>query len=174
MSEPENDDELQFDDGDNEHLDPDYNANNENQKSPDGSPKTKKPRQKQKSYKKKVERQWNDTDITNLIKEIETRRLLWDVGAPEYKLPKESLWQEVADTVSASVNDCKAKWGNLRVSFNSNLNKYRKKKSGQGTDESYTVTWKFFKAMMFLEASKLSQSTQSTSSMPLVKLFNQI
>lgn len=42
------------------------------------------------------------------------------------------------------------------------------KKSGQGTDESYTVTWKFFTAMMFLEATKVGQSTQSTSSMPLV------
>lgn len=83
-------------------------------------------------------------------------------------MPKEAVWVQVAEVVSAHVNECKAKWGNLRTTFNSNLAKYRSKKSGQGADDSYTVTWKFFKAMLFLEASKVGQSTQSITSMPLV------
>lgn len=131
----------------------------------------KKTRPKQKSYKKKVERTWTDADIFSLIKEIEAQRTLWDFSTPEYKMPKETVWEEVAAAVSAQVNDCKAKWGNLRTTFNSNLAKYRKKKSGQSADDSFTVSWKFFKAMMFLEASKVSQSTQSTSSMQLVTLL---
>lgn len=130
--------------------------------------KGKRARGKQKSYKKKVERQWTDDEILSLIKAIESQRALWDFSCPEYKLQKETVWEQVADTVSSTVNDCKAKWGNLRTTFNNNLTKYRAKKSGQGAEESYTVAWKFFTSMMFLEASKVSQSTQSTSSMELV------
>lgn len=166
----DNDDEIL--EGDNEVTDPNYDPNeNTESHSPASNQAGKKPKvtkQKQKSYKKKVESTWTDDEIYKLIKEIEAQRVLWDMGTPEYKLPKDTVWQQVADIVSASVNDCKGKWGNLRTTFNSNLSKYRKTKSGQGTDESCPITWKFFKAMMFLEANKVSQSTQSTSSMTLV------
>lgn len=162
-------------DGDNELTDPNYNPDeNSESRSLTGNQAAKKPkvsRPKQKSYKKKVERTWTDDEIYRLIKEIEAQPVLWDMGIPEYKLPKDTVWQQVADVISASVNDCKGKWGNLRTTFNTNLSKYRKTKSGQGTDESCPITWKFFKAMMFLEASKVSQSTQSTSSMTLVTIL---
>lgn len=136
--------------------------------SPTGSQVAKKPKSKQKSYRKRVETAWSHENILKLIQEVEIRRSLWDAGCAEYKLPKESLWQEVADAIPASINDCKGKWTNLRTSFNSNLDKYRKKKSGQGTDESISISWKYFKPMIFLETNKVRQSTQSTTSMELV------
>lgn len=160
----EEQDEIEVNDDGNDSDDPDdltFDVNN-----PTGK-KVKRTRT-QKSYKKKVEHKWTDDEIFNLIKAVEPQRSLWDFSSPEYKLPKDLVWEQVANAVSAEVNDCKAKWGNLRVTFNSNMNKYRAKKSGQSVDESYTVGWKFFKSMMFLEASKVSQSTKSTSSMELV------
>ncbi|XP_046805742.1 uncharacterized protein LOC111685068 isoform X1 [Lucilia cuprina] len=127
----------------------------------------KKKRPKQKSYRKKVESVWTHDNIIRLIEEVEARRCLWDAGCPEYKLPKDMLWQEVADSVNMSFNDCKGKWANLRTTFNCNLEKLRKKKSGQRTDESFQIVWKYFKPVLFLEAAKVRQSTQSISSLQL-------
>lgn len=95
--------------------------------SPTKSKPAKKPKI-QKSYRKKVESEWSQEQILKLIQEIETRRSLWDAGCAEYKLPKEALWQEVADAIHITLNDCKGEWSNLRITFNSNLDKYRKKK----------------------------------------------
>lgn len=136
--------------------------------SPNDSPVEKKAKVKQKSYRKKVETAWSREKILKLIEEVEARRILWDAGCAEYKLPKDIVWQEVADTIPTSFNDCKGKWANLRTTFNSNLEKLRKKKSGQGTDEQMQISWKYFKPMMFLETTKVRQSTQSTTSMQLV------
>lgn len=123
-----------------------------------------------KQYRSKIQTTWNDDDIANLIKAVENHPGLRDKGLPEYKLPKLSSWQEVADIMkNYSVHDCKTKWNNLRVTFNTKKNEYRQKKSGQGTDESSKIVWKFFKLMLFLEASDVRQSTESTSSMTLVK-----
>lgn len=149
----------------------DYERDDIRSKKGGNKTKTRKARPKQKSYKRKVERSWTEEEILNLIKEVEMHPALWDFSCPEYKLPKDAVWQDVANILSASMDDCKGKWGNLRTTFNYNLAKYRKKKSGQGSDEIVTVSWKFFKSMMFLEASKVSQSTQSTSSLQLVILF---
>lgn len=136
--------------------------------SPTDSNAGKKP--KQKSYRKKVETVWPDENITKLINEVEVRRSLWDAGCAEYKLPKDILWQEVSDAIPVSINDCKGKWSNLRTTFNYNLEKLRRKKSGQGADEHFQITWRYFKPMMFLERTKVCQATQSTSSMELVSI----
>lgn len=127
---------------------------------------------KKKNYRKKVETSWSHEHILKLIEEVESRRSLWDIGCAEYKQHKDFVWQEVADSISVILNDCKAKWINLRTTFNCNVNKCQKKKSGQGTDELVSITWKYFKPMMFLENNKIRQSTQSTSSMPPVKIFS--
>lgn len=155
-------------DNDNEENDPSFHLTRSSNKKQDPKNTTK---PKQKSYRKKVERQWTDDEISKLIDAVQLRRALWDFSDPKYRFGKDVVWQEVADALSADMNECKAKWTNLRISFNNCLTKYRKRKSGQGTDESYTVTWKFFDTMMFLEASKVSQSTSSTSNMTLVALF---
>lgn len=125
---------------------------------------------KQKNYHKKVQADWTHENILQLIQEVEPRRTLWDMGSAEYKLPKMSLWQEIADAMGRSSDDCIAKWRHLRTSFYNKISTYRKTKSGQGTDESITITWKYFRPMMFLEANDVRQSTQSTPSMQLVNI----
>lgn len=120
---------------------------------------------------RKVKHDWTDEQILRLITAVQERPSLWDAGATEYKLPKNDIWQEVADICgNFTRDDAKIKWGNLRVIFKQNMTKHRKKKSGQGTNESTAVVWRFFKAMLFLEAGDVNQSTQSTSSFKLVFL----
>lgn len=122
----------------------------------------KKPRTKQKSYRKKVESNWSHESTIKLIGEVKKRRCLWDIGCEEYKLPKESVWQEVADAIPTSFNNCKGKWANLRTTFKSNLHKLRRKKPNQGGSEQQSdVHWRYFKPMMFLETIKVRQSTST-------------
>lgn len=117
----------------------------------------------------KVQSDWSPENISKLIKAVEERRMLWDKDMPEYKLPTVSAWQEIVDVIgNYTPAECKAKWNNLRVTFNRSMGKFRSTKSGQGTDETKQITWQFFKSMLFLEASNVRQSTESASSMPLV------
>ncbi|XP_065361480.1 uncharacterized protein LOC135955107 [Calliphora vicina] len=133
--------------------------------SPKQSDAAKKTRRKKKSYRKKVESVWTHKDIMKLIEEVKGRRSLWDVGCAEYKLPKENLWQEVADSIPVSINDCKGKWANIRITFNRNLQKLQRKESGQGADEEFQIAWRYFKPMMFLETTKIRHDTESISTM---------
>lgn len=127
---------------------------------------------KKKSYKKKVESEWSQEDSYKLIKEVEARRVLWDAGCEEYRLPKPDEWQEIANALGRdSVNDCKGKWTNLRTTFKRKVAEIRIKKSGQGTDESYKTNWPYFKMMQFLEVNDELQATVSISSMQLVSYF---
>lgn len=130
----------------------------------------KKARIKQKSYRKKVESDWSHENTIKLIAEVKKRRCLWDTGCEAYKLPKENVWQEVADAIPTSFNDCKGKWANLRTTFNSNLHKLRKKQSDHGTDEEPDIHWRYFKPMLFLETIKAPKTMQSSSSTQLVRI----
>lgn len=87
------------------------------------SQRTKKPK---KTYKAKVQGVWDDDEIFKLIKAVEVRRILWDSGAAEYKLPKANVWQEVTDIMEHyTMEVCKPKWANLRITFKATYNKYR-------------------------------------------------
>lgn len=127
-------------------------------------------KRKQKSYKKKVQKDWGHEEILLLIKEIEARTALWDMSSADYKTPKDSIWKEVADKLERDQDDCKGKWTNLRITFKNNMAKYRAKKSGQGTDDSIEITWRYFRSMLFLEANDIGLSAESTTSMPLVNI----
>lgn len=125
-----------------------------------------------KQSRPKVQSDWSPEQVTKLIEAVEERRVLWDKSLEEYKHPSLSAWEGVAETIAHGTPDeCKAKWTNLRITFNINLAKYRSKKSGQGTDENFKITWKHFQSMLFLEAADVHQSTESTSSLSLVIIY---
>lgn len=124
---------------------------------------------------RKVTYSWSEEEIFRLISSVEQHRGLWDVSAAEYKLSKLDAWRIVADELAINGVDsteAKMKWLSLRTTFMTNLAALRKKKSGQGANESHNVSWKFFKSMMFLEANNLEQSTSSTSTLHLVILIS--
>lgn len=120
---------------------------------------------------KKVEAAWNDDVTFVLIAAVEKRPVIWDFGSYEYKTSKTDAWLEVAEVLEGKFEweECKAKWSNLRISFNTNLAKSRKTKSGQGTADN-TVQWRFFKAMYFIANNDARQSTASTSNLIIVSL----
>ena len=45
--------------------------------------------------RRKIQHQWTDAQIFQLITAVEKRRCLWDLGSPEYKLAKLDGWREV-------------------------------------------------------------------------------
>lgn len=122
---------------------------------PDNQNKPKRSR----SYRKKVDRLWSNSEIFRLIREVEKRSILWNIGSDEYKMPKDHDWQEVANSIPALVNECKGKWTNLRISFNHYLKKYKHERSGCVDNHGGKVTWRFFKPLLFLDTGKVSQSS---------------
>lgn len=131
-----------------------------------------KPKQKTNTVKERKQKHlWNDTETLNLISLVEQHGALWDYNSAEYKMSRKDSWSGVVDALGIAdvdVEEAKLKWANLKLTFNSNMAKYRKKKSGQGADETAKVVWRFFKPMFFLEANNVKKSTQSTSSFILV------
>lgn len=125
---------------------------------------------RKKSHRRRVERLWSTTDIMTLIREVEARSILWYIGSDEYKLPKEHVWQEVADTIPASIDQCKGKWTNLRISFNTYVKKYRLERTFEGPNQAGKTIWKFFEPMRFLETYKANQSIDSSSNY-IVSIF---
>lgn len=136
---------------------------------PSGKTKTRRTR-KSTAGARKIQHEWTPAQIVTLIAAVEKRRMLWDFGSEEYKLSKVDSWREVCDELGFEIdsNEVKTKWSSLRVTFKTNLANLRKKKSGQSADDSSTVSWRYFKQMLFLEANDANQSTQSTSTMELV------
>lgn len=110
----------------------------------------KKPR---KQKKPKVTIEWSDDEKFQLIKAVEGRPCLWNQGLAEYNRSKVKAWEGVVwdmNRPDVKKRDCKALWSILSESFKKITAKHRTQKSGQGTDESCTSDWKFFKSMQFL------------------------
>lgn len=132
---------------------------------------------KNKSSKKKIEKTWSDNVIFSLISAVEQRRCLYAASESDYMLSKADAWLEVSQAIGEdgkySVDDCKTKWNILRIVFKRNLNSLRKKKSGSGAGDVSTVQWKFFKAMLFVEAAELQKATESVSNLQLV-IINEV
>lgn len=55
--------------------------------------------------------------------------------------------------------ECRTKWQNLRVTFNTNLTKLHKIRSGQISVKSVRVYWRFFDEMQFVLKGSSQQST---------------
>lgn len=61
--------------------------------------------------------------------------------------------------------ECKKQWLSLRVQFNKNCTRHESsKKSGTGTDEVFTPSWKFFDGMLFTRESLEVDASSSTLS----------
>lgn len=123
--------------------------------------------------KKKIEKSWPDDAVTfKLIGAVEQHRCLYDASENEYMLSKTDAWLEVSQALEEhgdySPEDCKTKWNNLRIVFKRNMNTLRSEKSGSGAGDVSTVQWRFFQAMLFVEAAELQKSTASVSNLPLV------
>lgn len=122
---------------------------------------------------RKIEVEWNDEKVKSLISAVEAEPVLWDASLKDYKnkLIRDSTWQSISECMFAKeieASDLNTKWQNLRCQFKDHLNKFRKKKSGQGTDENYVIRWKHYEQMKFLlsgDGNEVMETTSNISSM---------
>ena len=107
---------------------------------------------------------WTDDKISKLIELCEVRSCIWDIDSADYhnRDMKSRAFQEIADELGMEKSDCQGKWKNLRSQFGRERNNLRKTKSGQGTDELYKCTWRYFDALSFLSATFIAGKSADT------------
>lgn len=91
---------------------------------------------------------WTDERVKVLIASVEAEPMLWNATLKDYrnKIKRDSVWKAIAEIDfenEISARELNTKWQNLRCQYKEHVNKIKKKKSGQGTDENYAVRWKF-------------------------------
>lgn len=114
--------------------------------------------------------EWTDEKIVSLIGAVEQEPQLWDASLEEYrnKVTRDAAWKSISEIVfenSIAPEELNKKWQGLRVQFKTEYNKVQKKKSGQGTDENFTVRWRHYEQMKFLLSGDGSVAVETTSNL---------
>lgn len=126
------------------------------------------PEKKRKS--RKITTDWTDEKVAALIGSVEDEPVLWNATLQEYrnKIKRDSAWKNMSEVVFENAigpSELNTKWQSLRCQYKDQLNRAIKKKSGQGTDENYTVRWKHYEQMKFLDSGDGSETTETTSNL---------
>jgi len=103
---------------------------------------------KSKCQKKK----WDEATTNILIDLLEERPCLWDIFHNEYtkRDKREVAYTEIEDRIEFDIKEIKTKVHNLRAQLGRELNKVRKTKSGQSTNERYKSSWVYWERLQFL------------------------
>lgn len=114
--------------------------------------------------------EWTDEKIVSLIGAVEQEPQLWVASLEEYrnKVTRDAAWKSISEIVfenSITPEELNKKWQGLRVQFKTEYNKVQKKKSGQGTDENFTVRWRHYEQMKFLLSGDGSVAVETTSNL---------
>ncbi|XP_049306208.1 uncharacterized protein LOC125776711 [Bactrocera dorsalis] len=120
------------------------------------------PDKKRKRFK--VTMAWSSEDVFNLIEIMEKHPCLWEYSSSDYKnrQKRENAWREVAANCHGrSVDECKAKWANVKTAYNNTKNKLQAK-SGQSASSSQPH-WQFWTAMQFYHNHDKEKTTSSVS-----------
>lgn len=78
---------------------------------------------------------FSSTDEERLIELIKSKEYMYNVSHSDYKdrLKKNKAWEEIAKTLSKSVEDCKKKWKNIKDQFDRTK---KKQPTGSGASSS--------------------------------------
>lgn len=95
--------------------------------------------------------EWSRLDIYKLIREYQSRPLLWDTEDENYKcrFKKTHALSEIAETIGIDQLECEKKLRNLVSQFHREVKKMKETKH-------YHSKWFAFETMMFLEDRKKS------------------
>ena len=119
------------------------------------------------SLESKEEEKWTDEDIEMLINFYKENPLLWDISLQEYRNrdSRRLAFKKLSELLNKTEEECKKQWHSLRVQFNKNCTRHESsKKSGSGTDEVFTPSWKFYDIMLFTKESLEVDASSSTLS----------
>lgn len=141
--------------------------------------------------------EWVSENVFRLLDLFEQRPCLWLIKNPDYhkQTLREAAYKEIAEALSAPftglfffhwslcissqkvnlskgfgflVKAVKDKIHNLRVQFNRELNKERQtRRTGDGTEDTYTSSWAYFERMQFLRDSCTARDSISNLPSPL-------
>nr|XP_022904554.1 uncharacterized protein LOC111416692 [Onthophagus taurus]XP_022913138.1 uncharacterized protein LOC111423979 [Onthophagus taurus] len=104
-------------------------------------------------------------DSEALIAAVREQRLLWDKKHKHYRnrLLIQRSWKNVAEALECTADDVKKKWKNLRDSYNRELKKVEKPRSGSDADQNgqYQGDWPHFESMQFLKTILKPRKTTS-------------
>lgn len=107
---------------------------------------------------------WTTEDTLTLISAVESHPCVWEYSSPEYKdrQKRDSAWRNIAESFgSRNVEECKAKWANIKTAYNSVKKKVTSTKSGQGVSEK--PHWPFWSAMSFYFRHDCAKTTESVT-----------
>ena len=112
----------------------------------------------------KTKTRWIDAQISKLIDLCEERYCIWDITHMNYRHRemKSQAFQEIADELGIEKADCQDKWNTLRGQFRREQHSINHTRSGQGADEAYKCTWKFYEALSFLTPTLTPISSSDT------------
>ncbi|XP_005181880.2 uncharacterized protein LOC109613149 [Musca domestica] len=133
--------------------------------SPDQQPETPVPKKRKKPS---VICSWTYTAIQELIQAVEQHPCVWQYSSTEYKdrNKREQAWREIEKMCTGhTVEDCKAKWCNIKTAFQ-NVKKKLKSKSGQGA-ENTIPHWPHWSAMQFYNDHSVSKMSSTVSTLDL-------
>ncbi|XP_031637850.1 uncharacterized protein LOC116350247 [Contarinia nasturtii] len=113
--------------------------------------------------KRKVNRQWQKSEVRTLIEQLEAQPDLWDPSRPNYQNRniKQKLLQEMAISLNVTSQEISSKLHSLRTQFNRECSREKKQKSGSGGDEIYISKWEYMSSLHFLKVGSVSGETFS-------------
>ena len=96
---------------------------------------------------------WSNGDIEHLIDLFEEKKSLWDAYYKAYhnREKRERAINEISETLHITAADVKCKLLALRSQLGRENAKVHKTKSGQGRDELYIPSWKYWERLPFLQ-----------------------
>ncbi|XP_017466294.1 PREDICTED: uncharacterized protein LOC108359127 [Rhagoletis zephyria] len=123
--------------------------------------------EKKKRKRPHVTTAWTQENIFKLINAIEVHSCIWEYSSSDYKnrQQKDDAWKQIQEKIVVhSMDECKAKWSNIKISYN-NIKKKYATKSGQGAIEK--PHWPFWSAMKFYYNHDRAKTTTSESNLRL-------
>lgn len=81
--------------------------------------------QKKKRKPRKQAEAWSTALTIKLVSAVEPHACLWNhlIDAYKDRERRESAWQDIADAIGRSVEECKLRWSSVRVNFKVSNNK---------------------------------------------------
>lgn len=105
---------------------------------------------------------WSSEKTHLLIDKQESYPELWDTSSKDYKnkIKKQNALKAIANYIDAPEEEVKKKLHNLRTQFGQEVNKERKKKSGQSAEDVYVSKWEFYNDMKYMTSSHVAKETE--------------
>ncbi|KAJ8977060.1 hypothetical protein NQ317_017222 [Molorchus minor] len=97
-------------------------------------------------------RVWSKEDTFALINMFEGFTELWQI--------KSKMYRDRLKKFDATEAEIQRKLHNLRTQENQEWNKMKKRKSGQGTDDTYNSSWEYFESLKFLVDQNMASGTE--------------